>query len=147
MIHTCFVDKPARDSTRDPNEGIEDVAHLVEDALKHQKDGDTDTSSVSSSLIEGVVKGNNEHDVTDEIALPAETEPALLSHKLSESETHVISNGDHVTTMSVGGAPVSRMMERQESIEKSRHASRGEEDPRLSLRMDEEITLGQEEIM
>ena len=124
----------------------------MEDALKYTSDGDSDASSVTSSVIEGVVTGNKSistkpHDVTDEIALPAESEPALLSHKLSESETspgHMTSSIDHVTTVSVGG--FEPRMERQESIEKARHAS-NREDPRLSLRMDEEITLGQEEIM
>ena len=143
-----FVDKPKGD----PNEGIEDVVDLVEDALKYTKDGDSDASSVTSSVIEGVVSGNEPtspkaHDITNEIALPAESEPALLSHKLSESESspgHVTSNIDHVTTISVGG--LEPRVERLESIEKARHAS-NREDPRLSMRMDEEITLGQEEIM
>ena len=124
----------------------------MEDALKYTKDGDSDASSVTSYVIEGVVSGNEPispktHDVTNEIALPAEPEPALLSHKLSESEVspgHMTSSIDHVTTISVGG--LEPRVERQESIEKARHASKGE-DPRLSLRMDEEITLGQEEIM
>ena len=145
-----FVDNKRK---RDSNEGIEDVADLVEDALQHKRDGDSDSSSVSSTTIDDAIKRDgkvpNAHlDITDEIASPDHAEPALRSHILSDSgEGHVMRNSDHVTTMSVGGGgDMEPRIERQESIEKARHAS-NREDPRLSLRMDEEITLGQEEIM
>ena len=139
-----FVDKPKGD----PNEGIEDVADLVEDALKYKQDGDSDSSSVSSAVIEDAIKseqGTTQHNITDEIALSDGSEPALLSHRLSDSDGHVVTNNDHVATISVGGSMQPRM-ERHESIEKARHAS-DTQDPRLSLRMNEEITLGHEEIM
>ncbi len=114
---------------------------MEEGTLTFKTNGhEEDSSSVSSSVIDGALREAearkaHESDMTDEIALPDDSTPHLIAHRLSGSEAYphaqVSQAGNHVTTISVGGS---------EEIHSA--GPRREEDLRMSLRMDEEITLG-----
>ncbi len=121
------------------DDGLQDVQDLVDDALKDA----SDTSSVSSSVINDALQDddsprskNKESKVTDEMALPDPDTPVLIGHRQSDSDTYR-SSEDHVTTISVGMPSPSASIERHESVERARQASLEDH----TLGMNGEITI------